>query len=99
MASAPLLKLRWFARRSAVRCLCSVIASAIKPFVIGRKARLFANSRGGAQASAILYSMVETAKANGLMPVDYLMTLFEQLPLRGDDDDIDPLLPWNINAG
>lgn len=71
---------------------------AIKPFVIGRKAWLFPNSRGGAQASAILYSMVETAKANGLMPVDYLMTLFEQLPRLNKDDDLDPLLPWNINA-
>jgi hypothetical protein len=72
---------------------------AIKPFVIGRKAWLFSNSRGGAQASAILYSMVETAKANGLMPVDYLMRLFEQLPLLNDGDDIDPLLPWNIQDG
>lgn len=71
---------------------------AIKPFVIGRKAWLFSNSRGGAQASAILYSMVETAKANGLMPVDYLMMLFEQLPLLDDGDDLDPLLPWQINA-
>lgn len=72
---------------------------AIKPFVIGRKAWLFSNSRGGAQASAILYSMVETAKANGLMPVDYLLTLFEQLPRLNDGDDLDLLLPWNINAG
>ncbi|MGM7449645.1 IS66 family transposase, partial [Idiomarina sp. ST20R2A10] len=71
---------------------------AIKPFVIGRKAWLFSNSRGGAQASAILYSMVETAKANGLMPVDYLMMLFEQLPLLNNDDDLDSLLAWNINA-
>ena len=71
---------------------------AIKPFVIGRKAWLFSNSRGGAQASAILYSMVETAKANGMMPVDYLMILFEQLPLLNDGDDLDQLLPWHINA-
>ena len=64
----------------------------------GRKAWLFSNSRGGAQASAIQYSMVETAKANGLMPVDYLMMLFEQLPLLNDGDDLDQLLPWHINA-
>lgn len=71
---------------------------AIKPFVIGRKAWLFSKSRSGAQASAVLYSLVETAKANGLMPVDYLMSLFEQLPLLGEGDDIDQLLPWNLKA-
>lgn len=69
---------------------------AIKPFVIGRKAWLFANTHGGADASAVLYSLVETAKANGLQPIDYLMRLFEQWPLITGDDDIDHLLPWNI---
>lgn len=43
------------------------------------------------------YSMVETAKANGLMPVDYLMALFKQLPLISDGDALDHLLPWNIS--
>ncbi|MCH8500532.1 MAG: IS66 family transposase [Aliidiomarina sp.] len=69
---------------------------AIKPFVIGRKAWLFANTHGGADASAVLYSLVETAKANDLQPIDYLMSLFEQWPLIKDGDDIDHLLPWNI---
>jgi len=69
---------------------------AIKPFVIGRKAWLFANTHGGADASAVLYSLVETAKANDLQPIDYLMSLFEQWPLIKDSDDIDHLLPWNI---
>ncbi|TDP28187.1 transposase IS66-like protein [Idiomarina aquatica] len=69
---------------------------AIKPFVIGRKAWLFANTHGGADASAVLYSLVETAKANDLQPIDYLMSLFEQWPLIKSDDDINHLLPWNI---
>lgn len=69
---------------------------AIKPFVIGRKAWLFANTYGGADASAVLYSLVETAKANGLQPIDYLMSLFKQWPLINDSDNIDHLLPWNI---
>ena len=69
---------------------------AIKPFVIGRKAWLFANTHGGADASAVLYSLVKTAKANDLQPIDYLVSLFEQWPLIKDDDDIDHLLPWNI---
>ena len=51
---------------------------AIKPFVIGRKAWLFANTHGGADASAVLYSLVETAKANDVQPIDYLMRLFDQ---------------------
>lgn len=52
---------------------------AIKPFVIGRKAWLFSQTENGAKASAVLYSIIETAKANGLTPFDYLMHLLEQL--------------------
>ena len=68
---------------------------AIKPFVIGRKNWLFSNTRSGAKASAILYSLVETAKANDLQPVAYLQALFEQLP-HTSAADIDTLSPWNI---
>lgn len=53
---------------------------AVKPFVIGRKVWLFANTRSGATGSAALYSMVETAKINGLEPYTYLTELFEKLP-------------------
>lgn len=67
---------------------------AIKPFVIGRKNWLFANTAKGAQASAILYSVIETAKANGLIPYDYLNQLLEELPRH--PEQIDKLLPWNI---
>lgn len=67
---------------------------AIKPFVIGRKNWLFSNTAQGAEASAILYSLIETAKANGLTPFDYLKTLLEELPKQ--PDNIDHLLPWNI---
>jgi transposase len=67
---------------------------AIKPFVIGRKNWLFSNTANGARASAILYSLVETAKANGLMPFDYLKTLLEELPRQ--DGNIDHLLPWQM---
>ncbi len=68
---------------------------AIKPFVIGRKNWLFSNTRSGAKASAILYSLVETAKANDLQPAVYLQALFEQLP-HISAADIDTLSPWNI---
>ena len=65
---------------------------AIKPFVIGRKNWLFANTANGARASAILYSIIETAKANDLIPFDYLMFLLEQVSLP--DYDIEQCLPW-----
>jgi hypothetical protein len=70
---------------------------AIKPFVIGRKNWLFANTPRGVKASAIIYSVIETAKENGLNPFKYLMYLFEQLPQLSDPKDpeaLDKLLPW-----
>lgn len=69
----------------------------IKPVVIGRKAWLFSNSPQGAQASAVIYSIVETAIANGLNPYYYLRYLFEQLPNLDttDENALDQLLPWS----
>lgn len=69
----------------------------IKPFVMGRKAWLFANTPRGARASAIAYSMVETAKENGLNPFNYLCYIFEKLPNvdTKDPDVLDSLLPWS----
>jgi len=64
-----------------------------QPFVIGRKNWLFSNTGNGANASAVLYSLVETAKANGLLPFDYLKHLLEEL--SKEPDNIDYLLPWN----
>jgi len=58
---------------------------AVKPFVIGRKNWMFSNTANGAHASAALYSLIETAKANGLIPFDYLMYCFEHI-LTGSDD-------------
>jgi transposase len=69
---------------------------AIKPFVIGRKNWLFSNTAGGARSSAVIYSLVETAKENGLNPLPYLTYLFEQLPNINlkDPQALDRLLPW-----
>ncbi|SHJ00312.1 Transposase [Desulfofundulus thermosubterraneus DSM 16057] len=69
----------------------------IKPFVIGRKNWLFANTPRGAKASAIIYSIIETAKENGLNPFQYLIHLFEKLPNLDlqDKDALDQLLPWS----
>ena len=70
---------------------------AIKPFVIGRKNFLFSKSPKGAFASAMCYSMTQTAKANGLIPFNYLEYLFEQLPNVDTEnpDVLDALLPWS----
>jgi hypothetical protein len=67
----------------------------IKPFVIGRKNWLFANTPKGASASAVIYSIVETAKENGLNPMAYLTHVFEQIPNVNTKDatEIDKLLP------
>jgi len=68
----------------------------IKPFVIGRKNWLFANTPKGAKASAIIYSVIETAKETGLRPYDYLSHLFRTAPnidCKNDSEAVDSLLP------
>ncbi len=67
---------------------------AIKPLVIGRKNWLFSNSANSAAASAMLYSIVETAKANGLILYDYMVKCMKELAKA--EPDIDALLPWNF---
>jgi transposase len=71
--------------------------NAIRPFVIGRKNWLHSCSVKGAHASAAIYSIIETAKANGLDPYGYLKYIIEQLPLAESLEQIEALLPWNIN--
>lgn len=69
----------------------------IKPFVIGRKGFLFMNTPSGAKASAMTYSIIETAKENGLNPRAYLQYLFEELPNRDlkDPTTWEAVLPWS----
>jgi transposase len=67
----------------------------IKPFVIGRKNWLFSNTPRGAKTSAIIYSIIETVKENGLDPFCYLKYVFEQLQKNNSKKIIDDLLPWN----
>lgn len=65
---------------------------AIKPFVIGRKNWLFSYTASGANASAVLYSLIETARANGITPFDYLNWLLAELSKH--PENVDALLPW-----
>lgn len=70
--------------------------NAIRPFVVGRRNWLFSDTVGGARASANLYSLIETCKANGMDPYTYLVDLFRQLPLAKTADDFEALLPWHL---
>lgn len=70
--------------------------NAIRPFVVGRRNWLFADTVGGATASANLYSLIETAKANGIEPYRYLCALFAALPKASRLEDYEALLPWRI---
>ncbi len=62
---------------------------------IGRRAWLFADTQRGARASANLYSLVLTARANGLEPLKYLTYLYTELPKAGTVEELEALLPWN----
>jgi len=70
--------------------------NAIRPFVLGRKNWLFCQSPDGAKSSCGMYTLIETAKRNGLKPFDYLTALFEKAPLASSPQDWEKLLPWNI---
>ncbi len=73
--------------------------NAIRPFVVGRKGWLFSDTVAGAQASANLYSLVETYKANGIDPYRYLVWLFAKLPRASTVDDYTAFMPWNLPTG
>ena len=70
--------------------------NAIRPFVVGRKNWLFSVTPEGAKASARFYSLIETAKVNGLEPSKYLRYLFEKFPYAETSEDVSNLLPMNI---
>lgn len=71
----------------------------IKPFVIDRKNFLFANTPRGAKASAVMFSLIETAKETGLDPFKYLVYVFEKAPnwnIRNNIDAFQELMPWFV---
>lgn len=76
----------------------NIAENSIRPFTVGRKNWLFAGSPKGATASAIVYSLVETTKANELNPCKYLLLLLTVLPRISFQENaklLDNLLPWN----
>ena len=66
--------------------------NSIRPFVMGRKNWLFYNTPGGARASAVYYSLIISARENGLVPFDHLTKVFSLAP---NGTDFTTLLPWN----
>ena len=70
--------------------------NAIRPFVVDRRNWLFADTVAGASASANLYSLIETAKANSVEPYRYLCALFAKLPKATRLEDYEALLPWRF---
>ena len=72
----------------------------VRPVTLGRKNHLFSTSERGASANAIAYTLIETAKLNGLIPYEYLKYLFTHLPntdFRRNPKALEDFLPWSLN--
>ncbi len=71
--------------------------NAIRPFAVGRRNWLFSDTPRGAKASATCYSLIETAKANGLEPYQYIRHVLTQIATAKTVETVEALLPWNVN--
>ena len=74
----------------------NLIENLIRPFALGRKNWMMSGSPRGAHAGALFYSLIATAKANGIIPFDYLKHLFENIRFCKTSEDYKALLPFNI---
>jgi len=72
--------------------------NAIRPFVVGRRNWLFADTVSGANASANLYSLLQTCMANGIDGYRYLRALLVELPKAKTVEDFEALLPWRLDT-
>jgi hypothetical protein len=86
-------KLQNYLKVSFLNISNSPAEQAVRPFALGRKAWLFCNIPRGAEASAILYRLVVTAKANGLDPPEYLQSALDGMACVKNVDDLIALLP------
>lgn len=87
------------------RLRCSVLGdvfnfaeNAIRPFVIGRKNWLFSDTVKGAKSSAVIYSLIETAKANGIEPYTYLNLILTDMQYMGkpfSNEELESFMPWS----
>lgn len=83
-----------FLKDGRIQLSNNLAEQAVKPFVIGRKNWLFSNTPNGADASSIIYSVIQTAIANELKPLPYLKYVFEQIQLT-ENLPMEELLPWS----
>ena len=74
------------------------VEGAIRPFVVGRKGWLFSDTPAGAHASAVVYGLAETAKANGIEPYTWFAWVLKRLPMAKTAEDYEALMPWNVHA-
>ena len=91
-------KLGQFTKNGLVAIDNNYIEAHIRPFVIGRNAWMFSYSTKGVHTSTILYGLVETAKANGIYPHDYLHLIFKELPRSDTLEKLETLLHYKAKA-
>jgi len=91
-------KLTVYCTNGQLRISNILAENAIRPFAVGRRAWLFADTPAGADASAVHYGLIESAKLHGLEPYHYLNAIFKALPYAETVADIEALLPWNFKA-
>jgi len=89
-------KLRRYVENGRYAIDNNVCENAIRPFVVGRRNWLFADTVAGANASANLYSLLQTCLVNGIDGYRYLRALLTALPNATTADDYEALLPWRI---
>ena len=92
----PLL-IKSYSEHAEIRLDNNKVENAIRPFAVGRKNWLFSKSVEGAHASQVIYSLVETAKLNGIEPYQYLNYIFKKLPSCLTVEDYEQLLPFNLD--
>jgi transposase len=71
--------------------------NSIRPFAVGRRRWMFCDTPAGAHASAVIYSLIETARANSLEPYTWLRRVLRELPAAQSVEAVDALLPWNLH--
>lgn len=86
-----------YCERGDLQISNALAENAIRPFALGRRAWLFADTTQGARASATCYSLIETAKANGLEPSAYIHHVLERIAAADTLEKLEDLLPWNVD--
>ncbi|MDY7219109.1 IS66 family transposase, partial [Denitrificimonas sp. JX-1] len=88
-----------YCERGDLKISNALAENAIRPFAIGRKNWLFADTRKGAEASAVCYSLIETAKANSIDPQGYIKHILDHIGEADTLEKLEALLPWNVELG